>query len=153
MGWPLKARRSLYPDWLQLSDESSPQKGSSHSCSHFGGNIQNRVPANRVISQKHYLWHRFVQTCPNSHKIVFSYVRAFPVAQIRPNLHKIVFSCIRAFPSHRFVQTRIILFLAALECFLLHRSVLIRIKSFPAALERFLLHRFVQTRIKWIPAA
>ena len=43
MGWPLEARRSLFPDWLWLCDESSPvttQKGSAHSCSNFGGKIQ-----------------------------------------------------------------------------------------------------------------
>ena len=26
MGWPLEARRSLFPDWLWLCDESSPQR-------------------------------------------------------------------------------------------------------------------------------
>ena len=48
-GWPLEARRSLFPDWPWLCDESSPvttQKGSAHSCSNFGGKIQNGVPAN-----------------------------------------------------------------------------------------------------------
>ena len=37
-GWPLEARRSLFPDWPWLSDESSPvstQKGSAHFCSNF----------------------------------------------------------------------------------------------------------------------
>ena len=46
--WPLKARRSLFPDWPWLCDESShvtTQKGSAHSCSNFGGKIQNGVPA------------------------------------------------------------------------------------------------------------
>ena len=45
---PLEARRSLFPDWPWLCDESSPvttQKGSAHSCSNFGGKIQNGVPA------------------------------------------------------------------------------------------------------------
>ena len=46
---PLEARRSLFPDWPWLCDESSPitkQKGSAHSCAIFGGKIQNGVPAN-----------------------------------------------------------------------------------------------------------
>ena len=47
--WPLEARRSLFPDWPWLCDESSPvttQKGSAHSCSNFGGKIQIGVPSN-----------------------------------------------------------------------------------------------------------
>ena len=30
MGWPLKARRSLFPDWLWLCDESSPHRRALH---------------------------------------------------------------------------------------------------------------------------
>ena len=48
-GWPLKTKRSLFPDWPLLCDESSTvttQKGSAHSCSNFDGKIQNGVPAN-----------------------------------------------------------------------------------------------------------
>ena len=36
MGWPLKAKRSLFPDW---------QKGAAHSCSNYSGKIQNGVSA------------------------------------------------------------------------------------------------------------
>ena len=46
---PLEARRSLFPDWPCLCDESSPvttQKGSAHSCSNFGRKIQKGVPFN-----------------------------------------------------------------------------------------------------------
>ena len=30
MGWPLEARRSLYPDWLWLCDESLPHRRALH---------------------------------------------------------------------------------------------------------------------------
>ena len=30
MGWPLEARRSLFPDWLWLCDESSPHSKAEH---------------------------------------------------------------------------------------------------------------------------
>ena len=56
LGWcwvwfflPLEARRSLFPDWPRLCDESLPvttQKGSARSFSNFGEKIQNGVHAN-----------------------------------------------------------------------------------------------------------
>ena len=30
MGWPLEARRSLFPDWLRRCDESSPHRRALH---------------------------------------------------------------------------------------------------------------------------
>ena len=30
MGWPLEARRSLFPDWPWLCDESSPHRRALH---------------------------------------------------------------------------------------------------------------------------
>ena len=45
--WPLKARRSLFPDWFWMCDESSPDReGSAYSCQNFGGKTQNGAPAN-----------------------------------------------------------------------------------------------------------
>ena len=66
-------------------------------------------------AQKHFQ-HQFVH-CPNTHKIISSSMRAFPVAQIRPNLHKFVSSSIRAYhvahnrpSSHKIVSSCIRVF-------------------------------------------
>ena len=42
-----RGQEEPFPDWPWLCDESSPvttQKGSAHSCSNFGGKIQNGAP-------------------------------------------------------------------------------------------------------------
>ena len=71
-GWPLKARRSLFPDWPWLCDESSPQRRAMH--------ISVQILAGKFK----------MEFLPN-----ISLTKAFPVAQIRPNLHKIVPSSMR----------------------------------------------------------
>ena len=80
------------------------------------------------------------QICPNSHKIVSSYIGVFPVAQICPNSHRIVSSSIRAFPVaeirpnlHKIVSSYIRAFPIAQICPNSHRSVQTRTKSFPAS--------------------
>ena len=67
MGWPLKARRSLFPDWPWLCDESSTQRRAMH--------ISVQILAGKFKTE----------FLPN-----ISLSKAFPVAQICPNLHKIV---------------------------------------------------------------
>ena len=67
MGWPLEARRSLFPDWPWLCDESSPQRRAMH--------ISVQILAGKFKME-------FLPTT--------SLTKAFPVAQICPNLHKIV---------------------------------------------------------------
>ena len=67
MGWPLKARRSLFPDWLWLCDESSSHRRALH------------IPV-QILAGKFKM--EFLPT--------ISLTKAFPVAQICPNLHKIV---------------------------------------------------------------
>ena len=69
MGWPLEARRSLFPDWLGLCDESSPHRRALH------------IPV-QILAGKFKM-----ELLPT-----ISLTKAFPVAQIRPNLHKIVSS-------------------------------------------------------------
>ena len=69
---PLEARRSLFPDWLWLCDESSPHRRALH------------IPV-QILAGKFKM--EFLPT--------ISLTKAFPVAQIHPNLHKIV-------PSSRF---------------------------------------------------
>ena len=66
-GWPLKARRSLFPDWPRLSDESSQHRRALHILVQF-------------LAGKFKM--EFLPT--------ISLTKAFPVAQICPNLHKIV---------------------------------------------------------------
>ena len=65
MGWPLEARRSLFPDWPWLCDESSPHRRALH------------IPV-QILAGKFKM--EFLPT--------ISLTKAFPVAQIRPNLHK-----------------------------------------------------------------
>ena len=72
MGWPLGARRSLFPDWPWLCDESSPHKRAL--C----------IPV-QILAGKFKM--KFLPTTSLS--------KAFPVAQICPNLHKIVPSSMR----------------------------------------------------------
>ncbi len=67
MGWPLEARRSLFPDWPWLCDESSPHRRALH------------IPV-QILAGKFKM--EFLPT--------ISPTKAFPVAQICPNLHKIV---------------------------------------------------------------
>ena len=74
MGWPLEARRSLFPDWLWLCDESSPHRRALH------------IPV-QILAGKFKM--EFLPTV--------SLTKAFPVAQICPNLHKIVPSSISFF--------------------------------------------------------
>ena len=74
MGWPLEARRSLFPDWLRLCDESSPQKGALH------------IPV-QILAGKFKM--EFLPT--------IGLTKALPVAQISPNLQKIVPSS-KAYP-------------------------------------------------------
>ena len=56
---------------------------------------QNLYPVAQIRLNSHkivYSWIRaflVAQICPNLHKINYSWIRAFPVAQISPNLHKI----------------------------------------------------------------
>ena len=65
MGWPLEARRSLFPDWPWLCDESSPHRRALH------------IPV-QILAGKFKM--EFLPT--------ISLTKAFPVAQICPNLHK-----------------------------------------------------------------
>ena len=65
MGWPLEARRSLFPDWPWLCDESSPHRRALH------------IPV-QILAGKFKM--QFLPT--------ISLTKAFPVAQICPNLHK-----------------------------------------------------------------
>ena len=67
--WPLEARMSLFPDWLWLSDESSPHRRALH------------IPV-QILAGKFKM--EFLPT------IKSCLTKAFPVAQIRPNLHKIL---------------------------------------------------------------
>ena len=67
MGWPLKARRSLFPDWLWLCDESSSHRRALH------------IPV-QILAGKFKM-----EVLPT-----ISLTKVFPVAQICPNLHKIV---------------------------------------------------------------
>ena len=67
MGWPLEARRSLFPDWLWLCDESSPHRRALH------------IPV-QILAGKFKM--EFLPT--------FSLTKAFPVAQNCPNLLTIV---------------------------------------------------------------
>ena len=67
MGWPLEARRSLFPDWPWLCDESSPHRRALH------------IPVQMLAGK---LKMEFLPT--------ISLTKAFPVAQILSNLHKIV---------------------------------------------------------------
>ena len=67
MGWPLEARRSLFPDWPWLCDESSSYKRALH--------IPVQILAGKFI----------MEVLPT-----ISLTQVFPVAQICPNLHKIV---------------------------------------------------------------
>ena len=69
MGWPLEARRSLFPDWLWLCDDSSPHRRALH--------IRVQILAGKFKME-------FLPT--------ISLTKAFPVAQISPNLLKIVSS-------------------------------------------------------------
>ena len=69
MGWPLEARRSLFPDWPWLCDESSPHRRALH------------IPV-QILAGKFKM--EFLPT--------ISLTKAFPVAQICPNLDKIVSS-------------------------------------------------------------
>ena len=69
MGWPLKARRSLFPDWLWLCDESSSHRRALH------------IPV-QILAGKFKM-----EVLPT-----ISLTKVFPVAQICPNLHKIVSS-------------------------------------------------------------
>ena len=68
MGWPLEARRSLFPDWLWLCDESSQHGMALH--------ILVQILAGKFNME-------FLRP-------LVSLSKAFPVAKIRPNLHKIV---------------------------------------------------------------
>ena len=63
MGWPLEARRSLFPDWPWLCDESSPHRRALH------------IPV-QILAPKFKM--EFLPTT--------SLTKAFPVAQICPNL-------------------------------------------------------------------
>ena len=72
MGWPLKARRSLFPDWLWLCDESSSHRRALH------------IPV-QILAGKFKM-----EVLPT-----ISLTKVFPVAQICPNLHKIVPSSMR----------------------------------------------------------
>ena len=74
MGWPLKARRSLFPDWLWLCDESSSHRRALH--------IPVQILAGKFKTE-------FLPT--------ISLTKAFPAAQIRPNLQK-------SFPAADFIQ-------------------------------------------------
>ena len=67
--WPSEARRSLFPDWPWLCDESSPHRRALH------------IPV-QILAGKFKM--EFLPTT--------SLTKAFPVAQICPNLHKIVSS-------------------------------------------------------------
>ena len=69
MGWPLKARRSLFLDWPWLCDESSPHRRALH------------IPV-QILAGKFKM--EFLPTT--------SLTKAFPVAQICSNLQKIVSS-------------------------------------------------------------
>ena len=67
MGWPLEARRSLFPDWPWLCDESSLHRRALH------------IPV-QILAGKFK-----IESLPT-----ISLTKAFLVAQISPNLHKIV---------------------------------------------------------------
>ena len=67
MGWPLKARRSLFPDWLWLCDESSPHRRALH------------IPV-QILAGKFKM-----EVLPT-----ISLTKVFPVVQICPNLLKMV---------------------------------------------------------------
>merc|ERR1712020_531963 len=69
---PLEARRSLFPDWPWLCDESSPHRRALH------------IPV-QILAGKFKM-----EVLPTT-----SLTKAFPVAQICPNLHKIVPSSMR----------------------------------------------------------
>ena len=62
MGWPLEARRSLFPDWLWLCDESSLHRRAL------------QIPV-QILAGKFKM--EFLPT--------ISPTKAFPVAQICPN--------------------------------------------------------------------
>ena len=66
MGWPLKARRSLFPDWPWLCDESSPHRRALH------------IPV-QILAGKFKM-----EFLP-----IISLTKAFPVAQIRSNYIKL----------------------------------------------------------------
>ena len=67
MGWPLKARRSLFPDWLWLCDESSSHRRALH------------IPV-QILAGKFKM--EFLPT--------ISLTKAIAVAQICPNLHALL---------------------------------------------------------------
>ena len=144
MGWPLKARRSLFPDWLRLctvmSHHLSPHRRALHTPVLI---LAGKFKIEFLLTVGHWKGFPVAQICPNSnkivfsclrafpvaqicqisHKIVFSFVRAFLVAQIRPNLHEIVPSCIKAFPveqtcpnSHKIVSSCLRAFPVAQIC-------------------------------------
>ena len=107
MGWPLEARRSLFPDWPWLCDESSPHRRALHiSVQTLAGKFKMEFLPTVGLTK--------APIRPNLHKVVSSSIRAFPVTQIRPNSHKIVSSYIGAFPvaqicpnSHEIVSSSI----------------------------------------------
>ena len=87
MGWPLEARRSLFPDWPWLCDESSPHRWALHiSVQILAGKFKMEFLATVGLTKAYPV----AQICPKSHKIVSSSIRAFPVAQICSNSHKII---------------------------------------------------------------
>ena len=67
MGWPLEARRSVFPDWPWLCDESSPHRRALH------------IPV-QILAEKFKM--EFLPT--------ISLLKAFPVPQNCPYLHEIV---------------------------------------------------------------
>ena len=69
MGWPLEARRSLFPDWLWLCDESSPHRRALH------------IPV-QILAGKFKM-----EVLPT-----ISLTKVFPAAQICQNLHEMVSS-------------------------------------------------------------
>ena len=86
MGWPLEARRSLFPDWLWLCDESSPHRRALH------------IPV-QIMARKFKM--EFLPT--------ISLLKAFPV------YHRFVLTCMKSFPAVQSLTNNLMVVMTLLQ--------------------------------------